>query len=124
MEHLEKKGFSVELEKRVNGKIYDVWAENDVEIIICEVVITSDRIFEHHIKALALKKPVRFFKVYPDYPPKLSPKWQNTKTLTLKKDSYHQFCKLKAHLEEDTWESLVDFLYDNLEGLKSLTIEA
>ena len=107
---LKKKGFEVDLEKRVNGKKFDVWAENEKEIVIYEVVITSDRIFEKHIRALRSKKPVRFFKVYPVYSPKPSPKWADRKTITLQNSSYYKLREIKAGLKFDTWEDLVDFL--------------
>ena len=55
-----RRGYSVELEKKVESHIVDVYAENDNEIVLIEIVHTNDKP-SFLIKA---SKRVRFVKIF------------------------------------------------------------
>ena len=53
----------------------------------------------------------------------MADQWNDRKTLTIKGHSYHKLRQLKADLEEESWESFIEFLHTNRDKILRFKIK-
>lgn len=59
-----QRGYDVEMEKTIDNHIIDIYAESETDVIIYEVIVTSDLISLSFLKK-HINKPFRLFKAFP-----------------------------------------------------------
>lgn len=109
---LERQGFDARKEVGIGHNRVDVFAENDDEIRIYEVVISTDYLKE--FDKTQFSKPVRVFKVYPNLRKPFEkkhiqkPKKATKVNITLSDKAYWKLHSLRSLLKINKWADLID----------------